>query len=432
MAAKTQIRPPDFQHDDVHEDIVDVQPLQRTDPVWVEPGEAIKDALPVPSRPARIPWAEPAPPRRGFFVRAIVGTWSLIASVTEWLFGVVTLIVGLAVLAALPIAGFLSLGYLLEAGGRIGRTGRFREGFLGVRKAARVGTLVAGTWLMLLPLRAVSSMLATAQIIEAEGLVAQAWRTTLLTLTVGMAIHIALSALRGGRLRYFFWPVGNLLWAVRHLGQKGTYAAARDAVWDFVVSLRLPYYFWLGLRGFLVGFVWLAVPVTLMGLSRRIPVFGFVGGGLLVMVLLALPFLQMHFAAEGRLRAGFAIGQVLSRFGRAPWAFLVASFFTFLLALPLYLLKIEAVPREAAWLPGLFFIVFIFPSRLLAGWAYARSQRRAEQRHWFFAATGLLLMMPSTVVYVFFVYLTQFTSWDGVWTLYEQHAFLLPVPQVIP
>jgi hypothetical protein len=29
---------------------------------------------------------------------------------------------------------------------------------------------------------------------------------------------------------------------------------------------------------------------------------------------------------------------------------------------------------------------------------------------------------------VMIVYITQFTGWDGIWGLYEQHAFLLPVP----
>src|SRR5205807_1705985 len=62
-----------------------------------------------------------------------------IASAAEWIFGVVSLIVGLAVLAAVPVLNFLSLGYLLEAGGRIARTGRLRDGFIGVRQAARAG-----------------------------------------------------------------------------------------------------------------------------------------------------------------------------------------------------------------------------------------------------------------------------------------------------
>jgi hypothetical protein len=361
--------------------------------------------------------------------------WSLLrlvfrgmASAWEWLFGVATLIGGLAVLAAIPVVGLLSLGYLLEVGGRVARTGKLRNGFIGVCKAARIGTIVLGTWLMLLPLRLVSSLLATAQIIDPGGPQARMWKVVLIVLTAVMAAHIALATLRGGKLRYYLWPIGNLIWLVRQLARGGYYAEARDAVWDFVTALRLPYYFWLGLRGFLVGFLWLVLPISLLALGRKAPLLGIIGGITLGLVLLFLPFLQMRFAAENRLRAGFELGAVLSRFGRAPWAFGFAFFITLLFALPLYLLKIEMIPREAAWLPSLVFIVFIFPARLLAGWAYGRAERRPAPRHWFFAATGLMGMIPSAAFYVLIVYLTQYTSWEGVWSLYEQHAFLLPVP----
>ena len=101
---------------------------------------------------------------------------------------------------------------------------------------------------------------------------------------------------------------------------------------------------------------------------------------------------------------------------------------TLLFALPLYLLKIEMIPREAAWLPSLVFLVFIFPARLLTGWAYGRTLRRTTPRHWFFRWTGRLSMLPVVGFYVLIVYFTQFLAWDGIWSLYEQHAFLLPVP----
>ena len=96
-------------------------------------------------------------------------------------------------------------------------------------------------------------------------------------------------------------------------------------------------------------------------------------------MLLYLPFLQMRLAADepavgppSRLRA------VRADFGRAPWAFAFAFVVTLLFALPLYLLKIEMVPREAAWLPSLVFIAFIFPARLLTGWALGRAARRPD------------------------------------------------------
>src|SRR5262249_40622362 len=110
------------------------------------------------------------------------------------------------------------------------------------------------------------------------------------------------------------------------------------------------------------------------------------------------------------------------------WAFAFAFFLTLLFAVPLYLLKIEMIPREVAWLPGLFFIVFIFPARLVCGWAHGRAQRRPARADLFFCLTAPLLMVPAVVLYVGIAFLSQYAAWEGVWSLYEQHAFLLPVP----
>src|SRR5262245_21737355 len=45
--------------------------------------------------------------------------WRLLTGVLEWLFGLASLIGCLAVLAAIPLVNFLSLGYLLDASGRV-------------------------------------------------------------------------------------------------------------------------------------------------------------------------------------------------------------------------------------------------------------------------------------------------------------------------
>jgi hypothetical protein len=133
-------------------------------------------------------------------------------------------------------------------------------------------------------------------------------------------------------------------------------------------------------------------------------------------------------AATNRFRAIFELRVVRRDFARAPWAFAIAFLFTIVFALPLYLLKIEVVPREAAWLPSLVFIVFIFPVRLLTGWALGRAKRRTTPRHWFFRWTARLPLLPIAAFYVLIVFFTQYTSWNGVFSLYEQHAFLLPIP----
>jgi len=350
-----------------------------------------------------------------------------IGSMLEWLFGAMVLPLGLAVLAALPVLQFLSLGYLLEAGGRVARSGRLRDGFIGVRLAARLGGVVLLSWLLLWPVRLVSGIARAAQVIEPGGEIAQAWRVGLFVLIAVTALHIAAACARGGRLRYFVWPF-NIIWLLRRVLRGGYYTEARDATWNVAVSLRLPYYFWLGCRGFAAAALWLAIPVTLLALGRAVPLIGFVGALTLAWVLLYLPFLQMRLATQNRFAAALELRTVRREFCRAPWAFSFAFVVTLLLALPLYLLKIEVVPADAAWLPSLVFITFIFPARLLTGWAASRARRRELSRHWFFRWTGRLPLVPAALFYVLIVYFTQFTSWNGIWSLYEQHAFLVPVP----
>src|SRR5262249_21276648 len=159
------------------------------------------------------------------------------------------------------------------------------------------------------------------------------------------------------------------------------------------------YYFWLGVRGFVGTLPWLAIPISLIVVGRFAAPVGFVGAVVFGIVLMYVPFLQMRFAAENRFRALFEWRAVRQRFKRAAWAFAFAFFITLAFAVPLYLLKIEMIPREAAWLPGLLFIVFIWPARMLTGWAYGRSGRRVLPRHWFFRWTGRLGMLPVVFLY---------------------------------
>jgi hypothetical protein len=90
--------------------------------------------------------------------------------------------------------------------------------------------------------------------------------------------------------------------------------------------------------------------------------------------------------------------------------------------------KIEIIPREAAWLPSMLFVLSIFPARLLVGWAYHHAQRRSERAHWLFRTSGRLLVLPVALAYVLLVFLSQYVSWYGIASLYEQHAFMVPVP----
>jgi hypothetical protein len=378
------------------------------------------------------PGTEPEPRKRPGPFRVVVqaARWlgRAVASASDWVFGAVALTVGLSVLAATPVAQFLAFGYLLEAGGRVARTGRLRDGLVGVRKASRAGSVVVGVWLFLLPLQLASSLATSAQLVDPGGQSARRWKIGLVVLTALVALHVVAACARGGRVRHFLLPFGNPIWIVRRLRQGGAYASARDAVWGFVAGLRLPYYFRLGLLGFAGTMAWLALPVSLIAAGRRAPILVLPGALLLGLVALPLPFLQARYAAEDRFGALFDVRGVRDRFARAPWAFATALALTLTAAVPLYLLKIEMIPRETVWLPSLVFLAFMYPARVLTGWAYGRSSRRERPRHGFVRWTGRLAMIPVVAVYVLIVFLSQYTAWRGVWSLYEQHAFLLPVP----
>ena len=126
--------------------------------------------------------------------------------------------------------------------------------------------------------------------------------------------------------------------------------------WAFLGALRLWYYFRLGFVGFFGTLAWLIVPAILIAAGGRVPPLGVLGVLLLAVVVPFLPFLQMRYAVEGRISALFSRRAIRERFRRAPWAFAFSLMILLLAAIPLYLLKIEMIPREAAWLPSLVFV----------------------------------------------------------------------------
>jgi len=342
--------------------------------------------------------------------------------------GIVTLIVGLAIVATVPILQFISLGYLLEVSGRIGRTGRIRSGFIGLKPAGVIGLFLAAGGIIWLILRYLSSMAINAEIIAPASGAGRTW---------GFLAVLGVGVLTAAAVAVFL--------VVQWL-RPSTYADLRDGLWH-MVARRLPYYFWLGLRGFIGGVIWLLVPVTLLVAAALLPdagrtdasvlgaVLRLIGGIGLIVVAFHLPLLQTQMAATGQFGAMFRCGQVYALFWRAPLVFGIAVTALLLSALPLYLLKIELVPADAAWLPSLAFVMFIFPARVLAGWAYVRGSRpeRGVRPPRFLlravmCSLSAMLMIGVAGFYAVIVFFSQFTVWHGVWGMYEQHAFLLPVP----
>lgn len=350
----------------------------------------------------------------------------------DWAFGLFSLVIGLSLLSVAPLVNFLSLGYLIHASGRVAATGRLRDGFVGIRKASVAGSFVLGTWIVSRPVRLVSSLWTDAELIAPGSSKARWWHMGLVALTSLAVLHIVWASLRGGRLWHFLWPQPIRL--ARWLRQTGKVAALRRAVENYLGGLRLPYYFWLGARGFCGALLWLAVPAGLLIIGAQLPVgkggglLSFLGILLLMPVAVHLPFLQAHFGMQNRFGSLFDIGEIRRSFNRAPLAFLLSLHVTLLFAVPLYLLKIELPPRELAWLPSLVFVVFIFPARLLVGWAVGRARTREQPRHWFFRWTSRFAAAPLALFYAIVVFTTQYLSWNGAGDLLEQHAFMTPAP----
>jgi hypothetical protein len=392
-----------------------LQPLEANLPAAAEADPAGIEVLPGEA-------LAPVGVRRAWPIRLL----KALASGAGWLFGLAALVLALAVAVSIPIVQFLSLGYLLEASARIARSGRFATGLVGIRQAARAGSIVLGAWLWLWPVRFCSSMATSAHLIQPGSRSDRLWTIGLWTLTVLVVLHIVGACWRGGKLRHFLWPAP--LRVARLAFRRGSYAEVRDAVCDFVFGMRLPYFFWLGLRGFVGGVLWLVVPISIMALTQRQPIWAFVGGLLMTVVLLYLPFVLVRFAAENRFRALFEISAIRQWFRRGPWAFWGALFVALALALPLYPFKIELIPRDAIWLPSILFVLFALPSHLLTGWACGWASHRPRPRHWISCWLARFAMLPVAGAYVIVTFFSLYVAWDGFKSLYAQHAFLLPTP----
>ena len=149
-------------------------------------------------------------------------------------------------------------------------------------------------------------------------------------------------------------------------------------------------------------------------------------------VLLFLPFLQVRFACENRLGAFIELIPVCRLAGRVPFKFWFALSVTLVLAVPLFLLKVELTPTEITWLPALFFVIFGLPARMITGWAVGRAKSKEVYNNllwrWFCRMAALALTLPVLFSYVVILFLSQFISWNGTRSLLEQHAFLVPSP----
>lgn len=347
-------------------------------------------------------------------------------------FGIVTLVLALAVMAAIPIVNFIALGYLLDIEGEVARSGKFRKAFPLLPFAPRIGSIVIGIWLFLLPLRFLAWTAADARLISPGSTADRAWHIFLAVAAVLTGIHLSLAVARGGRLSTFFRPLKNLRWFRKQWRDSGYWDRAETAVRDFIARLRAPHYFWLGVKGWVGAFLWLVIPTAIFAAANKptggAAIVSAIGGMMLSIVFAWIPFLQARYAAEGRFGAFFELRAIRELYRRAPLTWVISAILTYALSLPLFFATIVLPPQDAMWMVTPIFILSIYPTRIMTGWAYYQAVKR-EQRAWFSVRliSGLVLM-PTLMLYTWILFFTQFIGSSGKLVLFQHHALLLPRP----
>jgi hypothetical protein len=191
--------------------------------------------------------------------------------------------------------------------------------------------------------------------------------------------------------------------------------------------------FTLGAVGFVGSLIWLFVPTSLLlvttaGATGANIIAGVLGSMLATVVFAMLLPLQTQFAATGQFTMFFDLRHAWARVRRAPIWHVLAVLVTLVLALPLFLAKIEEIPRELWWSLSLLFVVSGWLSRVALGFAYGRSLRRERPRAWWWAFPVIGLLIPISFSFVFIMFFTRYLSWHGAWSVIENPVFLLPAP----
>lgn len=344
---------------------------------------------------------------------------------------VASLLVMLAVVAAIPIVQLASLGYVLHAAARLSRGEPWGRAVPGLRLAGRLVTFALWAGLLWLPVYLVSDLSYSVQLLRPGSEQAAMWRAGAFAAASLWLVWIGWAAMRGGRWWHVLWPAP---WRfVSRIWRPITWSRAADDLLAFFQRLRCVSLWWLGLRAAAGALIWLAIPVSLMIIGLRAQrlepaaLLGLIGALSLAWVMLYLPLLQVVMAERNRFRAIFDVSEVRRRGRRAPWAINSALALLYLLCLPLYLLRIEATPEQLTWLPSLFFVALMFPAKLALGAALGRGARPAEARHWLWRAAARTLGTAAALVYVGSLYIAQFVAWQGIYVMYFQHAVLVPV-----
>lgn len=102
-----------------------------------------------------------------------------VAWLVELILGAAVLWLLLALIASVPVGNLLALGYVLEAEGRVARSGKVRHALFLLPAAARLGSIIVGFALWLVPVWLVANAAADARWIAPDGSMPWMWRVAL-------------------------------------------------------------------------------------------------------------------------------------------------------------------------------------------------------------------------------------------------------------
>ena len=220
-----------------------------------------------------------ATPKRSWIASFFRGLGSLIWYSPWRLFQFASLLVLLAVTSTIPVLQLASLGYMLEAGGRIAQSGRWREGLPGLGMAGRIGSFLLGATLTFLPVWFIKDFATTAQLINPGSVDAKFLETFSWILFFAWMGNLTWVFLRGAKWWHFYWP--QPIRFVKEIWRPSTWQRANDNLWSAITRLQLPSLLWLGFRGGLGALCWLAIPATFMAIGLRAreeaPLLGLIG-----------------------------------------------------------------------------------------------------------------------------------------------------------
>lgn len=349
------------------------------------------------------------------------------------MFGLASLLLMLSILAAIPIVNVFALGYLLEAEGRVARTGKLRYALPLMAIAPRFGMIVLGLSLCFLPLVILSDVAADAHLIAPGGQKDRAFSFALRVLTVILTIHALLAIARGGHIVTFFRPLKNLIWLITRAFSRDHWARSSSAIREFFSAMQLGQQWRTGFRALLGTGLWLLIPTAMFAAlnDRQKPgqvLLTLMGGVLLMIVLSWLPLLQCRLAVERHWRSMFQLQAARRLFARTPMCWTLAMVIGYALSLPLYLFKTFAPPGDLLWMFSLIFIVTIYPARILLGLAYSRSMRLEKPAFFLWRWLWSLLLLAALSVYVFLLFFAPAIGVNGRQVLFEHPLLMLPVP----